>query len=92
MFNKTLINFISILNYFTFIIGAGLWPDFYTRGGQAVDKGGQAKFSKYFSLVENHIKLVLRFEKEIILQINTKNGKFVKNFKQKFEKKLKNFS
>ena len=48
-------------------------------------QGGQAKFSKYFSLVEIHLKLVLKFKK-IILQINTKNGKFVKYFKQKFEK------
>ena len=64
---------------------------FIPGGGQTVDKGGQAKFSKYFSLVENHLKLVLKFQKEIILQINTKNEKFVENFKQKFEK-LKNFS
>ena len=48
------------------------------QGGQAVDKGGQAKFSKYFSLVENHLKLVLKFYKEIILQINTKMENFVK--------------
>ena len=33
----------------------------YQGGGQAVAKGGQAKFSKYFSLVENHLKLVLKF-------------------------------
>ena len=39
----------------TFIPGEG------GGGGQAVDKGGQAKFSKYFSLVENHLKLVLKF-------------------------------
>ena len=57
----------------------------YQGGGQAVDRGGQAKFSKYFNLAENHLKLVLKLKK-IILQINTKIGKFVKNFKQKFEK------
>ena len=54
------------------------------QGGQAVDRG-EAKFSKYCNLVENHLKLVLIFKK-IILQINTKNEKFVKIFKQKFEK------
>ena len=34
---------------------------FIPGGGQAVAKEGQAKFSKYFSFVENHLKLVLKF-------------------------------
>ena len=37
----------------------------FISGGPSGRKGGQAKFSKYFSLVENHLKLVLKFEKEI---------------------------
>ena len=31
------------------------------QGGPSGSQGGQAKFSKYFSLVENHLKLVLKF-------------------------------
>ena len=34
---------------------------FIPGGGPSGRQGGQAKFSKYFSLVENHLKLVLKF-------------------------------
>ena len=43
------------------------------QGGQAVDKRGQAKFSKYYNLIENHLKLVLKFLKR-------------NNFTNKYEK------
>ena len=33
-------------------------------GGPSGSQGGQAKFSKYFSLVENNLKLVLKFKKK----------------------------
>ena len=58
----------------------------FIPGGASGRQGAQAKFSKYFSLVENHLKLVLKLSKEIILQINTKNGKFSKILSKKYEK------
>ena len=33
----------------------------FIPGGPSGSQGGQAKFSKYFSLVENHLKLFLKF-------------------------------
>ena len=40
--------------------------------GPSGRQGGQAKFSKYFNLVENHFKIVLKFKKN--------------NFTNKYEK------
>ena len=48
----------------------------FMPGGPSGRQWGQAKFSKYFNLVENHLKLVLKF----VYKIRTKIYNLLRNF------------
>ena len=58
-------NFFILLKNFIllelYVCTQGRSQTFIPGGGPSGRQGGQAKFSKYFSLVENNLKLVLKF-------------------------------